>query len=130
MDAPALDQETLELLDESIEVDMRTPRRDGSTSSRPIWVVVVDGDAYVRSYHGPSGAWYRRALADGRAAIGAAGRSIDVGVQPAAGDELNRRISDAFRAKYAAASPGPTEEMVSPEITRTNLRLTRPSSTG
>jgi hypothetical protein len=127
MDAPALDQETLELLDQSIEVEMRTPRRDGSTSSRPIWVVVVDGDAYVRSYHGPSGAWYRRALADGRAAIGAGGRTIDVGFQPATGDELNRRVSEAFRAKYGARSPESTEEMVSPEITRTNLRLTRPS---
>ena len=36
-------------LDETVEVDMVTPRRDGSLSRRPVWVVVVDGDAYVRS---------------------------------------------------------------------------------
>jgi hypothetical protein len=129
MDASALDQDTLELLDQSIEVDMRTPRRDGSMSSRPIWVVVVDGDAYVRSYRGARGAWYRRALADGGAVVGVGGHTLEVVVHPAADDELNRRVSEAFRAKYGARSPGPTEQMVSPEITRTTTRLTRPAPT-
>ena len=72
-----LDQATLELLDRSIEVDMRTPRRDGSESSRPIWVVVADGVAYVRSYLGEQGAWYRRALADGRANIAVQDTVVD-----------------------------------------------------
>jgi hypothetical protein len=129
MDASALDQDTLELLDQSREVEMRTPRRDGSMSSRPIWVVVVDGDAYVRSYRGARGAWYRRALADGSAVLGVGGRTLEVVVQPTADDELNRRVSEAFRAKYGARSPGSTETMVSPEITRTTVRLTRPAST-
>jgi hypothetical protein len=129
MDASALDQDTLELLDQSREVEMRTPRRDGSMSSRPIWVVVVDGDAYVRSYRGARGAWYRRALADGSAVLGVGGRTLEVVVEPTADDELNRRVSEAFRAKYGARSPGSTEAMVSPEITRTTMRLTRPTST-
>jgi hypothetical protein len=129
MDASALDQDTLEILDQSLEVEMRTPRRDGSMSSRPIWVVVVDGDAYVRSYRGARGAWYRRALADGSAVLGVGGRTLEVVVQPTADDELNRRVSEAFRAKYGARSPGSTEAMVSPEITRTTMRLTRPTST-
>ena len=125
MDASALDLDTLQLLDQSVEVDIRTPRRDGSVSSRPIWIVVVDGDAYVRSYRGARGAWYRRALADGGAVLGVDGRTLEVVVQPTADDELNRRVSEAFRAKYGARSPGPTEAMVSPEITRTTMRLTR-----
>ena len=61
MAASPLDSRTIDRLDAAIEVDAQTPRRDGSTSSRPIWVVVSDGDAYVRSYRGASGAWYRRA---------------------------------------------------------------------
>jgi hypothetical protein len=125
MNAPALDPETLELLDKSLEVDMLTPRRDGTTSSRPIWVVVVDGDAYVRSYLGPRGAWYRRAVGDGRAAIGVGGRTIEVGVEPVADEELNRRVSEAFRAKYGEVSPESTDAMVTPEVTGTTLRLTR-----
>ena len=127
MESAALDPQTLELLDRSVEVDMLTPRRDGSTSRRPIWVVVVDGDAYVRSYLGASGAWYRRALADGSAAIGTGGRTLEVDARPATDDELNRRVSDAFRAKYGRRSPGSTDAMVSPEVTATTLRLTRPA---
>jgi hypothetical protein len=124
MPGAPLDQATLELLDRSIEIEMRTPRRDGSMSSRPIWVVVVDGDAYVRSYLGTRGAWYRRALADGRARIAVDGTELPVGVEPVQDDELNRRVSEAFRAKYGALDPGPTEAMVSPEVSRTTLRLT------
>lgn len=125
MAGDGLDQETLALLDESIEVDIRTPRRDGSISSRPIWVVVVDGEAYVRSYRGESGAWYRRARADGAATLSDGDRTFDVGVEAAGGDELDRAVSDAFRAKYGERSPGPTEGMVTPEVVRTTLRLTR-----
>jgi hypothetical protein len=124
MAGSTLDQETLGLLDARIEVDMVTPRSDGSLSSRPIWAVVVDGEAYVRSYRGPSGAWYQRALKDGRAAVEIDGRTIEVGAEPERGEELNRKVSDAFHAKYGEKSPGPTEAMVSPEVAATTLRLT------
>ena len=107
---------------------MLTPRRDGSVSSRPIWVVVVDGELYVRSYLGPRGAWYRRALADGRAAIGVDGRTVEVAVEPEHDEDVNRRVSEAFRAKYGARSPGSTETMVNPEVSATTLRLTRAAS--
>jgi hypothetical protein len=120
-----LDKDTLELLDERIEVDIRTPRRDGSISSRPIWVVVVDGEAYIRSYLGERGAWFRRARADGAAELEADGRTIGVGVEMDADDEeLNRKIDDAFRAKYGERSSGSTEAMVTPEVVRTTMRLT------
>jgi hypothetical protein len=124
-----LDRETLELLHRTDEIDILTPRRDGSTASRPIWVVVVDGDAYVRSWLGGKGAWYRRALADGGAAVQVGGRTLDVGLEPAQDEELNRQVSDAFWEKYGARFRGPTEEMVTPEVEATNLRLTpRPAS--
>jgi hypothetical protein len=125
MAAPGLDQDTLDTLDQSIEVDMITPRRDGSESRRPIWVVVTGGEAYVRSYRGESGAWYRRARADGQAALGMNGDTIEVGLEPATDDDTNRAVSDAFNAKYAERSPGPTATMVNDEVSRTTLRLTR-----
>ena len=127
MTGSGLDRATLANLDETVEVDMVTPRRDGSLSSRPIWVVVVDGDAYVRSYRGESGAWYRQARSDGQATIGVDRRAIKVGVEPVSDDETNRQVSDAFRAKYSARSPGPTETMVNDEVSRTTLRLTQSS---
>jgi hypothetical protein len=119
-----LDQASLDLLDRSIEVDVRTPRRDGSMSSRPIWIVVVDGTAYVRSYLGERGAWYRRARADGGVTLVADDRTLDVGVEPVGDEELNHRISDAFRAKYGERSPQSTEAMVVRDVVATTLRLT------
>ena len=122
-----LDRATLAHLDDLVEVGMVTPRRAGSLSRRPIWVVVVDGHAYVRSYRGESGAWYRQARADGQATIGVDGRAIEVGVEPVSDDETNRKVSDAFRAKYGERSPRPTETMVGDEVSRTTLRLIRRS---
>lgn len=124
-----LDQSTLDLLDEMIEVDMLSPRRDGSMSRRPIWSVVTDGEAYVRSYLGKEGVWYQRALTDGHAAIEADGRTIEFAVEPEHNPEINERVSEAFRAKYAERSPGSTEAMVSPEVSETTLRLTTAEET-
>jgi hypothetical protein len=126
MPGATLDQTTLELLDGAIEVDARTPRSDGSTSSRPIWVVVTDGDAYVRSYRGPDGAWYRRATADRRLTLLAGQTEIAAAVEPATDDEVNRRVSDAYREKYGTRSPGATETMLDPQVTATTLRLAAP----
>jgi hypothetical protein len=127
MTGSGLDRATLASLDETVEVDMVMPRGDGSLSRRPIWVVVVDGDAYVRSYHGEGGAWYRRARADGQATIGVDGRAIEVGVEPVGDDQTNLRVSDAFRSKYGRRSPGPTDTMVNDEVSRTTLRLNQHS---
>lgn len=119
-----LDEATVAMLDESVEIEMITPRRDGSISRRPTWVVVVDGDAYVRSYRGARGAWYRRAAADREAAIGVDDRTIEVGLEPVSDDDVNRQVSEAYRAKYGERSPESTEAMVTPEVVKTTLRLT------
>ena len=123
MDAERFDHHTLVRLEEADEIEMRTPRGDGSTSSRPIWVVVVDGAPYVRSYQGERGAWYRRARADGRANIGVEGDNVAVRVVPDTGGDLDARVSRAYHDKYGRRSPGPTEAMVTPQVVATTLRL-------
>ena len=122
----ALDPRTIDLLDAAVEIEARTPRRDGSISSRPIWVVVSDGEAYVRSFHGATGAWYRRAKADGALTLVVDGNDVPVTVEPVDDDDVNRRVSDAYRDKYGARSPGPTATMVNDEISATTLRLAGP----
>jgi hypothetical protein len=123
MAASPLDTRTIELLDAAIEVEAQTPRRDGSVSSRPIWVVVSDGDAYVRSYRGARGAWYRRAKADGALTLVVDATEVRATAEPVDDDEVNDRVSDAYREKYSARSPGPTETMVDDEVSATTLRL-------
>lgn len=123
MAASPLDTRTIELLDAATEVEAQTPRRDGSVSSRPIWVVVSDGDAYVRSYRGARGAWYRRAKADGALTLVVDATEVRATAEPVDDDEVNDRVSDAYREKYSARSPGPTETMVDDEVSATTLRL-------
>jgi hypothetical protein len=111
---PPLSPDAIELLDRTREVHVAAPGK-----RVPIWAVVVDGEAYVRSYRGERGAWYRRALRERRLEI----EGIAAGVEPERDPELNERISDAFRAKYGERSPGSTESMVTPEVVATTLRL-------
>jgi hypothetical protein len=123
MAASPLDSSTIDRLDAAIEVDAQTPRSDGSTSSRPIWVVVADGNAYVRSYRGTSGAWYRRATADGALTLVVAGDEVRATAEPVVDDDVNDRVSEAYRDKYGERSPGPTATMVNDEVSQTTLRL-------
>jgi hypothetical protein len=109
-----LTPDALQLLDRTREVHVAT-----RTKPLPIWAVVVDGEAYVRSYRGERGAWYRRALREGRIEL----EGIEARVEPERDPEINDRVSDAFRAKYAARSPGSTDAMVTPEVVATTLRL-------
>jgi hypothetical protein len=114
---PSLKPDAIQLLDRRREVHVATPGK-----RLPIWAVVVDDEAYVRSYRGERGAWYRRAVREGRLEI----EGIEARVEPEHDSQLNERISDAFRAKYGKRSPGPTEAMVTPEVVATTLRLVAP----
>src|SRR4051812_10557270 len=116
------DHHTLVLLAEADEIEMRTPRGDGTASSRPIWVVVVDGAPYVRSYAGERGAWYQHARRDGRAEIGVDGETLAVRPVPAAG-EADERVAAACHDKDGRRSPGPTEAMVTLPVVATPVRL-------
>jgi hypothetical protein len=110
-----MDHAALEHLDTTVEVHVQTP-----TKQLPIWAVVTDGEAYIRSYKGPGGAWYKRALRDGTVVIDGASYAV----VPEHDDWVNEQVSQAFRDKYGARSPRPTEGMVSPEVAATTLRLT------
>lgn len=114
---PSLRPDAIQILDRKREVHVATP-----TERLPVWAVVVDGEAYVRSYRGERGAWYRRALREGRIKI----EGIEARVERERDPELNERISDAFRAKYGRRSPSSTDTMVTPEVAATTLHLVAP----
>ena len=80
-------------------------RADGVTPGTLtwIWCVAVDGDLYVRAYHGRSSRWYQAALAQKAGQITAAGATHTVAFKPA-DEALSDRIDDAYRAKYQGSS--------------------------
>ena len=109
------------LLEREREVYVRVARRAGRIDELPIWIVTVDGDAYVRSYLADRGAWYRRALAAGRMTLVVRGKAVPVVVEPIEDEALNNSISQAFIAKYGES--GPARTMVSEPVTATTLRV-------
>ncbi len=59
--ASTFDTETLALLDRELEIDIETVRQDGRPKRTTIWIVVDDGEVFVRSWLGDRGHWYRHA---------------------------------------------------------------------
>ena len=76
-------------------------REDGATYGTPTWIwsVVVDGELYVRAYHGQRSRWYQAALRQRAGRITAAGMTKEVAFEPVEG-AINDRVDDAYRVKY------------------------------
>lgn len=107
------------------EIRIAGEREDGTLRSPVIiWSVVVDGELYVRSVRGRSGAWYRGTQARHRgtvAADGAASHDVTFEDVPA-DDPVQDRLDDAFRAKYGR---GPSVDAITaPTALEATLRVT------
>ncbi len=102
------------------------PDRDDGKSGKPviIWVVVVDGQPYVRSVRGDQGKWYQDVLRSRRATLHVDGVRLGVTAEPVGDAALNQKASDAFRAIYGRRWPGPTAGIVRPAAVQATFRLT------
>jgi hypothetical protein len=116
--------EILRLLDETKEVRIET-RRDGDSPEHRtiIWVVVVEGEVFVRSVRGQRGRWYREISANPEGALHVQDDRIPVQAAPATEEARVDAVSAAFRSKYQQSSPASTEAMVRPETLPTTLKL-------
>ncbi|MFD7609628.1 DUF2255 family protein [Streptomyces sp. NPDC059828] len=106
------------------EIVLWVRHADGRWSARTVWVVVLDGEAYVRSAFGPRSAWYRRVLRHADTEVEVAGVRLSVSLQPVEDLALVQRVSGAYRAKYGLSWPGPVESMNAHEAAATTMRLT------
>jgi hypothetical protein len=120
----SFEAETLRLLDEIREVRIET-RRDGDSPKHRtiIWVVVVEGEVFVRSVRGPRGRWYREISSNPEGALHVEDVRIPVLAAPATEGATVDAVSAAFRSKYQRSSPASTEAMVRPETLPTTLKL-------
>ncbi len=119
-----LDREALDALDRTDEVHIET-RKDASSPGHEtvIWVVVVDGDAFVRSVRGAKGRWYREASANPDVTLRVNDRRVPVRAAPETDARTIEGVSGAIREKYEASFPGPTAAMLREEVLATTLRL-------
>jgi hypothetical protein len=120
----SFDAETLRLLDETKEVRIET-RRDGDSPEHRtiIWVVVVEGEVFVRSVRGAKGRWYREISSNPEGALHVHNDRLTVRAAPATDEATVDAVSAAFRSKYQQSSPASTEAMVRPESLPTTVKL-------
>jgi len=90
----------LRRINDSGELEMAAVRRAGTLRApRPIWVVRVGDDLFVRAAYGEASGWHRAARASGQARIRAGGIEKDVTIDDADEGGLDQ-VDAAYRSKY------------------------------
>ncbi|MFL5727002.1 MAG: nitroreductase/quinone reductase family protein [Chloroflexota bacterium] len=113
--------EDLGALADAEEVEIETQAPEGPSHRTVIWIVVDDGEAFVRTYKGPGSRWYREAIANPAVALHVRGRRLASTAIPATDPDSIDRVSAAYRRKYAADRA--TDAMVAASNLPTTLRL-------
>jgi hypothetical protein len=117
--------ELLERIDAAEEVRIETSapsKGDGATRRTIIWIVVDEGDVFIRSVRGERGAWYRQLLKDGRGMLHVDGEAVNVRATPASDPDSIERTSRALERKYKRFR-GSLAAMLQPHTLSTTLRL-------
>ncbi len=116
--------EELRSLDTSPELEIAARRADEDPGVwTPIWVVVVEDEVFVRTWHRRTTGWYGRAVASAQASIRVGGHSLDVTVT-VTGETHAQAVDAAYRTKYG---PAAAQSMTTAEAAASTLRLTRAS---
>ena len=120
-----LDADVLARLAETEEIVLETRRKHGEIRQTPLWVVVVDGEAYIRSWHGPRGRWYHDLLRMPGAVLHVGGQTVPVRACRVEEPETLEQVSQAYLAKYNRTpyQKRYAPEMVLPETLPTTIRL-------
>lgn len=122
----------LERIEAARELHIAVKRSDETLRRwTPIWVVCVDGQVYVRTWHRRDTGWYGQALRSHRARIRVPGLEADVAVEDVAVEGagtagLRGHVDTAYRDKYG--DPG-SSSMVVAAAAATTLRLSPDPST-
>jgi hypothetical protein len=112
----------LKELADAEELVLVISRADRRALRFPVWMVVVDGGLYVRSYLGVTNGWYRAVVADQHQAIVLDGNDIDVRFEfvPRT-DPANDDIGSTYLRKYSKFDY--RDEMVAPIAIDATLRI-------
>lgn len=115
------DENVLNQLVTTEEIEIETRSATGRTHRTIIWVVVVDHEVYGRSFRGGNGRWYQEIVANPNAAIHVDGQRLAVHAVPVTDEAIISRVSSEILRKYRG-SPS-ANSMVRAETLPTTLRL-------
>jgi hypothetical protein len=115
------EESDLGLLATTKEIRVETRSPSGEVHRTIVWPLVHDGVVYLRSYRGPSGRWYREALADPDIALLFDRRRLPARAVPATDDASVEACSTALREKYKRSYS--LEAMLAPAVLATTLRI-------
>ncbi|MEO8272620.1 MAG: DUF2255 family protein [Chloroflexota bacterium] len=103
------------------EIEIETRAADGTIHRAIVWPLVRDGVAYLRSFKGPSGRWYREALADPSVSVLVDGRRLAARAEhapdPASVEACSKALAEKYAASYSLAA------MLAPAVLPTTVRL-------
>lgn len=88
----------------------------------PVWMVVVDGQVFARSYKGVGSMWYRRVVANAAQAITVGGSRVEVTFTPVEGMSA-REITAEMRRKYSRFGPGFVDPMENPPAVKATVLI-------
>ena len=92
----------LSLLQSEDELEIVVDRPDREPQRVPVWMVVVDGELYVRSYMGVTSGWFRRVEADADQAVRIGSTDVAVRFENIdRTDSVNHAISAEYDRKYS-----------------------------
>jgi hypothetical protein len=118
------DPAALALFDRVREVDIQTTSIDGAEVHRTtIWIVTVDGRAFIRSEYAERGRWYREARHLAEVVLRVEGAALPVTAVLVEDPDTIEAVSAALDAKYRKISSASTDAMIAPHTLPTTLRL-------
>ena len=115
------EESDLDLLATTKEIRVETRSPAGEVHRTIVWPLVHDGVVYLRSFKGPTGRWYREALADPEVALLLDRRRLPARAIPATDAASVEACSEALREKYRRSYS--LEAMLAPMVLPTTLRI-------
>jgi len=111
----------LALLDGTQEIEIETQAPDKPPRRTVIWVVVDDGEVFVRTYRGANSRWFKDIGANPAVAVHVGGKRLSATAIPATDPDAIERTSTGFLRKYS--DDPASKAMVKPDLLDTTLRL-------
>ncbi len=86
------------------DIHIAAPNEDGTMHAPTwIWVVVADGNLYVRSYNGKTGRWYLAAKRAGHGQVTFGDITKDVNFEFIDDPMIDAKVDEAYKQKYAGS---------------------------